>query len=31
VANTGFIGYGATFLWLVIAIVIVLMKGARRE
>ena len=31
VANTGLIGAGATILWLIIAVVIVLMKGARRE
>lgn len=31
VANTGFFGYGATFLWLGIAVIIVLMKGANRE
>ena len=31
VANTGFFGYSATILWLIIAIVIILMKGARRE
>ena len=31
VANTGFFGYSATILWIIIAIIIVLMKGARRE
>ena len=31
VSNTGLIGYGATILWLIIAVIIILMKGARRE
>ncbi len=31
VSNTGFIGYSATILWLIIAIVIIIMKGAKRE
>ncbi len=31
VTNTGFVGAGATILWLIIAVVVILMKGARRE
>ncbi len=31
VDSTGFIGAGATFLWIVVALIIVLIKGARRQ
>jgi len=31
VANTGFFGGAATFIWLVIAVIVILIKGAKRE